>query len=441
VLTRAHGTAAGYIFLAPKKEVAESGPLILDDRGQVVWFKSLGQRGVTAFRVQRYRGRPVLTWWQGKATKGVGKGHYVIVDSSYRRVAEVSAGHGLEGDIHEFLITPRDTALLTIYNRVPYDLSALGGPKDGSVLEGVVQELDIATGRVLFEWHSLAHVGLGESYEAVPKKEPYDYFHVNSIDVDADGNLLVSARHTHAIYKLRRSDGGVIWRLGGKKSDFRLGRGVRFGWQHDARRQPDGTITLFDNHAENPKRGSHSRVLVLRLDERRRTATLVRSYAHPSPALLSTSQGNAEFLPDGHVFVGWGSNPYLTEFDRAGHVLFDARFGGGGADSYRAFRFPWAGTPTDRPAVAVRPPDGDGVAVAVSWNGATEVSRWRVRAGRTPGSLRPVAVAAKTGFETVIEIASTASYFAVEALDRKGRVLRASKPVRRGAGSSSVSTG
>jgi hypothetical protein len=432
VLTPAHATAPGYIFVAPKKGVEEAGPLILDDHGQVVWFKPLRSRGVTTFRGQRYRGRPVLTWWQGQTAKGIGHGHYVILDSSYRVVANVDAGHGLTGDIHEFLITPQNTALFTAYRRIDYDLSALGGPKDGSIEEGVVQEVDIATGRLLFEWHSLAHVPVDESYEAVPTKSatPYDYFHVNSIDVDTDGNLLVSARHTHAIYKICRSDGAVLWRLGGSKSDFRLGPGASFGWQHDARRQPDGTLTLFDNSGERPQPGRQSRVLVLRLDERNRRVTLVRSYAHNRP-LLSTSQGNAQFLPDRHVFVGWGSNPYFTEFDRDGRVLLDVRFGSGGADSYRAFRFPWIGRPIDRPAVALRATSDGRTVVAASWNGATEVSRWRVLAGSEPDRLQAVTVAAKDGFETSINVVSAARYFAVQALDRAGRVLRTSKPVLR----------
>ncbi len=432
VLTRAHDTAPGYIFIAPKKKVDQAGPLILDDEGDVVWFHPLDTHGVTDFRAQRYRGRPVLTWWRGQAKKGIGNGRYVIVDNSYRVIADVTAGHGLSGDIHEFLITPQNTAFFTVYRQVPRDLSALGGPDDGSIEEGIVQEVDIPTGRVLFEWHSADHVALSESYNAVPKdsSSPYDYFHINAIEPDRDGTLLVSARHTHAIYKIRRSDGAVLWRLGGKRNDFRFGPGARFSWQHDVRRRPDGTLTLFDNAAKQPIRGRQSRAIVLRVDETRHTASLVRSYTHPRP-LLSPSQGDAQFLADGHVFVGWGSNAYFTEFDPSGRVLLDARFGSGGADSYRAFRLPWTGLPTDRPAVAAGPEPGGGTVVSVSWNGSTEVARWRVLAGAGASKLRPVAEAAKDGFETSIAVASAARYFSVQALDGDGHVLRTSEPVRR----------
>ena len=200
--------------------------MILDDAGQLVWFHPLDTEGVTDFRAQRYDGRPVLTWWRGKSELGVGDGHYVIVDDAYREIATVSAGNGLTGDIHEFLITDRDTALITIYHELPADLSSIGGPKDGAILEGVVQELDIGTGRVLFEWHSAPEVELEESYAEVPKAEKgeeadaYDYFHINSVAEDEDGNFLVSARNTHAVYKISRARRKVMWRLGGKRSDY-----------------------------------------------------------------------------------------------------------------------------------------------------------------------------------------------------------------------------
>ena len=430
VVVGARGTASGYVFIAPKKEVDQAGPLIVDDRGRVVWFRPLDTHGVTDFRVQRYRGKPVLTWWRGETAKGIGNGRYVIYDDSYHLIANVTAGHGLSGDIHEFLITPRNTALFTIYRRVPYDLSSLGGREDGKVNEGVVQEVDIKTGRVLFEWHSLPSITPDEAYEQVPKdeSEPFDYFHLNAIEQDGDGAVLVSARHTHAIYKIRKRDGALLWRLGGKRSTFRLASGARFAWQHDPRLHADGTLSLFDNAASRPAAGRESRVLVLRLDAKRRTAKLVRSFKHPRP-LLSTSQGNAQVLPDGHVFVGWGSNEYFTEFDRRGRVLLDVRFGGGDSDSYRAYRFDWNGRPRDRPAVAARA-DGGRTIVFASWNGATAVARWRVLGGADASRLAPIADAPKRGFETRIPLSSRVRYVEVQALDAAGRILRTSRAAR-----------
>jgi Arylsulfotransferase (ASST) len=408
VLTPAHAAAPGYIFVAPKKKATQAGPLILDDRGNVVWFHPLDTHGVTDFRVQRYRGKPVLTWWRGAATThGIGTaGGYVIADESYRPIAFVTAKNHLTGDIHEFLLTPQNTSLFTVYHKLKYDLSPLGGPKDGELWEAVVQEVDVATGKLLFEWHSLPHVAPSESYEHVPDKIPYDYFHINSIEPDGPDKLLLSGRHVGAIYEIRKSDGAVLWRLGGKESDFTLGRGTHFSWQHDARRLPDGTISLFDNAAEHPGEAKESKALVLRLDETKHTATLVRSYTRPKP-LLSTSQGNAQLLANGDLLVGWGANPYVTEFSPDGGVRFDLTFGNKDVDSYRAYRDAWVGRPTTRPRAVVR--DGR---VYVSWNGATEVVKWRIVGGAT---------FPKTGFESSSPV--TSKDVVVQALDADGRVL------------------
>ena len=435
--TAAHGTAPGYIFLAPKMAVAQAGPMIMDNRGQLVWFHPLKlTKGVTDFRAQRYKGKPVLTWWRGRVSDvGVGvNGWYVIYNTSYHPIAEVRPGHGLVGDVHEFRLTPRDTALMTIYHRRHTDLSAIGGPKDGLIWDGIVQEVDIASGRVLFEWHSFPQIGVAESYSAPPKKQlgtkafPYDYIHLNSIDEEPNGNLLISGRNTHALYEVSRKTGKVLWRLGGKKSTLKLGPGVKFAWQHDARRQPDGTITIFDNGAAPPVQ-KFSQVLVLRVDEGHKRVTLVRSYRHPKK-LLSPFEGNAQFLPDGHVFVGWGGWPYVSELSKSGKVLFDAYFGHGkppgeDADTYRAYRIVWSGHPTDVPAIAVA-----GGKVYVSWNGATAVKQWRVLAGDASDKLRATAAVGKRGFETAIPLAGSGRYVAVEALGADGKVLAVSKTLK-----------
>jgi hypothetical protein len=288
---------------------------------------------------------------------------------------------------------------------------------------------------VLFEWHSGEHVALAESYvDAPPAKQgaeaaPFDYFHVNSIDLEPDGNLLVSARNTHALYEISRADGRILWRLGGKRSDFTMGPGTSFEWQHDARRREDGTITLFDNAAA-PKTKDHSRVLVLRLSGRR--ATLVRSYAHPR-RVLAGSQGNAQLLPGGRMFVGWGAEPRFTEFALDGRVLLDGRFGKG-ADSYRAYRFPWSGRPADDPSVAVGEPRDGKVTVFASWNGATAVARWQVLAGPDGNRMRVVASAPRRGFETAIAARTAEPRIRVRALDAHGAVLGTSRAIAVSAG-------
>ena len=435
--TAAHGTAPGYIFLAPKMAVVQAGPMIMDNKGQIVWFHPLKlTKGVTDFRTQRYQGKPVLTWWRGRVSNvGVGDGWYVMYNAAYQPIAEVRPGNGLVGDVHEFHLTPRNTALMTIYHRRHTDLTSIGGPKDGLIWDGIVQEVDIKTGHVLFEWHSFPEIGVKESYSAPPKKQlgtkafPYDYIHLNSIEEEPGGNLLISGRNTHALYEVSRKTGKVLWRLGGKKSTFRLGPGVKFAWQHDARRQDDGTITIFDNGAAPPVE-KFTRVLVLRVDQAKKRVALLRSYRHPKK-LLSPFEGNAQFLPDGHVFVGWGGWPYISELSKSGQVLFDAYFGHGkkpgeDADTYRAYRLPWTGHPKDVPAIAVA-----GGKVYVSWNGATDVKQWRVLEGHANDDLRATAAVGKRGFETAIPLAGDGNYVAVEALGANGKVLAVSKTLKR----------
>ena len=428
------GAAPGYVFLAPKRNVRKSGLMIIDDRGQLVWYRPLDAKGVTDFRVQTYFGDPVLTWWRGRAIDGVGDGYYEIMDNTYNPIATVTAGNGLPGDVHEFLITKRNTALITIYQPRPWDLSPVGGPKEGRIFDGVVQEVDIATGEVLFEWHSSDEIDVSESYTKPPsaaqgaKAAPMDYFHINSVDEEPNGNLLISARNTHAIYEIDRQSGKVLWRLGGKKSDYTIGPGAEFTWQHDARRQPDGTLTLFDNAAD-PKTAEYSRALVLEVDPETKQATLVRSYAHPK-RLSAGSQGNAQFLANGHVFVGWGAQPYFTEFAKDGTVLLAGQFGSGaGADSYRTYRFPWNGNPGGRPAALATRDESGKLTVYASWNGATEIRRWQVLAGRDANHLELLKTVAKGGFETPIVVATDQPYIAVRALDDRESILGSSRAI------------
>ncbi len=422
-VTKAEGAA-----LAPGRLfVTAGGPLILDDEGSPIWVHPLIGTAATNLRVQTYHGAPVLTWWEGQTAIGYGAGDYVIADTSYRELRRVRAGNGLQGDLHEFVITPEGTALFSVYDRTTADLSPAGRAGTGPVLQGIIQEVDIDSGTVVFEWRSIDHVGLDESHSPLPTVgQPFDYFHVNSVEVDHDGNLLVSARNTWTVYKLDRRSGTGLWHLGGKRSSFAMGSGTDFEWQHDARRRPDGTLTLFDNGAA-PNVEELSRGLVLTLDERAATAALVQQYTHP--AVLATSQGNLQTLPNDDVLIGWGAEPYFTEFSKDGQLLFDARFPTG-VGSYRAFRFPWTATPTEAPAVAALAGAGDRVDVYASWNGATEVARWEALAGSKASSLRPVGSAPRSGFETTIAVHTAASLVAARALDEGGKVLATSPAVR-----------
>jgi Arylsulfotransferase (ASST) len=418
----------GFVFLAPAGGAGQHGPLILGGDGEPVWFDPLpGGAKAMNFRVQRYRGEPVLTWWQGRIANGYGQGHYVIANRSYQVLARFTAGEGYFGDLHEFQLTERGSALVTSYRVVSADLRAVGGPPAGELVDSAVQEIDVATGRVLFHWSGIGRIALSESYRTYSPGSPFDYLHLNSIDVGPDGNLLVSARHTWSLYELNRRDGEIVWRLGGKQSDFRLGAQTRFAWQHDARWRSRSTITLFDDGAQ-PKVESQSRGLVLRVDRGAGTVALAHEYVHPT-GLLAVAQGSFQSLPDGDVFVGWGTEPYYSEFSAGGRLRLDARFVDDQESSYRAYRHPWTGRPRQRPALRVER-HGAATTLWVSWNGATDVASWQVDAGAHPARLQRFHQAPRAGFETTIRLSSAPRYLAVSALDRTGRALGSSETVR-----------
>jgi hypothetical protein len=414
------GTAPGLIFVSPfGLEYAQDGAVIADDAGQPVWEYPVAHQEIYNFNVQTYRGQPVLTWWQGHLSGGHGVGIYVIANQHYEPIAHVAPGNGLQADLHEFLITDRETALVTSYVTKNIDLRSVGGSANGAIEDAVFQEVDLSSGRVLLEWHSLDHIPLSESQWPITPW-PWDYVHLNAIDVDSDGQLLVSSRNTHTVYKIDRSSGAIIWRLGGRHSDFAMGPGASFAWQHDPRRQVDGTLTIFDNEG-SPHAAPQSRAIVLEIDEQRRTAQLKRQFLHPQ-ALQSSSLGSVQLLPNGNVFVGWGAEPFVSEFSPSGELLFDARLGSG-YQSYRAFRIPWSAGGSGQPAIAAAAQGARATNLWVSWNGDTEVARWQVLAGARPNALKPLTSVPRAGFETAIALDSRPRQLAVVGLDASGRPL------------------
>ncbi|CAA9474503.1 MAG: hypothetical protein AVDCRST_MAG38-1559 [uncultured Solirubrobacteraceae bacterium] len=428
----AEGTSPGEIFLAPvslRDNPNPDGPMIVDERGRLVWFRQAQGGKVFDFKTQTFEGRPVLTWWEGRFALGWGYGEYTVLDDSYREILRIRGANGYRADFHDMVLTPRNTALVLVYDRVRRDLRSVGGPRDGVVVDNVIQEIEPRTGRVLFEWHSVDAVPLARSRSKVQGNRTHDYFHANSVEVDGDGNLIVSARNTCSLYKIERETGALLWTLGGRRSDFKMGRGSRFCFQHDARRVADGAISLLDNAAGPPKLRAQSRAILLDVDEQARTVRLRRAYQHPG-RFSAPNQASARVQPNGNVFVGWGAVPVFSEFSPDGRLLLDGIIASG-KGSYRAVRSPWTGRPSSLPSIASQR-RGARLAVWASWNGATEVARWEVLAGDSPEALSPAQRLASTGFETAISLPAAPRYVAVRALDAEGRELGRSRVVEAG---------
>ncbi|HVC24861.1 MAG TPA: arylsulfotransferase family protein [Acidimicrobiales bacterium] len=419
----------GDFFLAPKGTTGHAGPMIVRADGTLVWFDPLPHSEAFDLNVQRYHGAPVLTWFQGEVIDGHGQGVDIIANTSYKTVAVVRAGNGYRADLHDFQLTARGTALVTAFQATRWNTSSMGGPTDGTALDGIVQEIDVPTGLVMYQWDSLDHVPVADSLFGAPKGAgpTYDYFHINSIDALPNGDLIVSARNTSAAYLVDPAEAGdVLWQLGGRHSSFTMGPGSQFWFQHDVREVAPNELTIFDDAAA-PAREPESRAILVRLDLVHHSATLVRADLPPTPR-LATALGNVQTVGSGSLVVGWGTTPYYSQYSASGALLYDASLPAGD-DSYRAYRYAWHATPTTKPAVVVSSA-APGAVVHVSWNGATDVARWQVLGGTSASSLLPEASASHTTFETAIPVARASGFVAVEALDAAGKVIGRSPTVR-----------
>ena len=446
------GTSDGYIFLAPygfsqDPMYGQPGALIVDNEGNPVWFRSLPSPNLmnTDFRVQRYKGKRVLTFWQGTLatqpayTNAPGGSSepgscYYILNKHYKVIKTVRAKRGFTSDIHEFLLTPQSSALFLSTKAVAMDLTAYGGPQNGFVQDFAIQEIDLQSGKLLFFWSALDHIPLSDSYESTSSSSIWDAYHLNSIGLtDNSEDILVSSRNCWTIYKINKPSGDILWRLGGKQSDFTLSAGAEFSWQHDARFLPNSIISMFnDNSDGSTTAGLSSHGLLLQLDFANMVANLYRSYFH-DPNITVASQGSTQNLPNGHKFIGWGQSPYFSEFQAAGNsednascnMLYDAQMPGSNNFTYRAYRNRWVGIPCYRPSIA-----RVNNTLFCSWNGSTETAFWKVYGGKSPKKLSCIACASKTGFETAITVDNPGPYYQVKAMDAKNKVLSTSKVIR-----------
>jgi hypothetical protein len=353
VLTQGAHNQGSDIFITPTGDTTTyaNGPEIINSKGHVVWFHAV-PAGLTAsdFRVQRYDGQPVLTWWQGTGLGGLSSGTDYIYNDHFQQIATVNAGNGYSADGHEFLITPWNTALILSYTTATADLTSIGGPANQTVIDGIVQEIDIRTGKVLFQWNSADHVPYSQSEQPLPTSAstPWDWFHVNAVHLDQQGNLLIDARNTWTTYDVNPVTGAINWQLGGKASSFTLkaangqvldSAGEIFAWQHDPESLGHGVYTFFDNESSGTPLLPSSRAVTVTLNLRTKVATLVASDNQPE-GLAAASQGNAQTVAHGNLFVGWGILPYISEFSRSGQLLYNASFPTG-VNTYRAYLLPW----------------------------------------------------------------------------------------------------
>jgi hypothetical protein len=445
VTTADHDPSAGDIFTTNGPGPGRAGAFIYTPQGRLVWVEEPPDgQSADDLSVQDYDGQRDLTFWQGKVISlGYGQGEDKILNAHYDTVATVKGGNGLYADLHDFQLAPHGVAYITAYNPIRCNLTSASGRRNGVILDAAVQEIDIKTGLVRWQWDALDHVSVSDS-ETVPlRSRAWDWFHLNSIDPEPDGDVFISSRNTWAGYQLQGGSGTILWTLGGLDSSFKMGpsnttfcqRPLRVAhstctaWQHDGRILPDGEVTFFDD-GSSPPTEYQSRAVRIALDLKSHSARLVSAYTHPGLPLLAASQGNAQTLSDGDTVVGYGGVPVISEYSRNGALVFDAHLP---LDQlfYRAFRFPWSARPASPPAVLASANNtGLETIVHMSWNGATGVAAWRVLAGQRDKALSAQTTTAASGFETETVLRQRFAYVEVQALDGAGRVL-ASSPAER----------
>jgi hypothetical protein len=449
--------APGYLFVAPYEEKTQEepggkfiGPHIYDGNGELIWSGTpfFGHWNVFDFTVSNVDGEPHLAMQDWHGQQGV------ILDSSYevwKTAPMLGAGDSYQ-NMHAFHVVDDGKHALALDVR-HWDTSNARSIADVGYngtckveFQGF-RELDLqASGTpILFEWEPKDHISLNEStyvkfngigYDgaaAMMCKDGWDAMHVNAIDKFPDGDYLLSARHSDTLYKISHVDGSVVWRLGGKTSDFELVGNAQFARQHHGEILEQNSthclVSLFDNAAgegfQEPLRG-FSRGLILSLDLQNMTATAVAQYSHPKRQ-LSNGRGSMQVLSNGNAFVNWADDSHISEHAPDGSVIAFEAWLPAHVDTYRAFKFPWVGRPKQPPDVHAEVVWDDdhrmNTIVSMSWNGATEVDKWAIHGIDSEGKPVHIATVPRAGFETSLTHTGLATNVYADALDRNGTIL------------------
>jgi hypothetical protein len=326
----------GVVFLAPFSSPQRGNLMIVDNAAQPLFYRRLHDFAFD-WKVQQ---NGLLTYFSGSSA-------FYALDSTYAVVDSFRAGNGYTADVHDLQILPNGHALLLIYDTEPVRMDSVvpGGRPDAQVIGLVVQELDQAK-NVVFQWRSWDHFLITDAESCLVSLSDslVDYVHGNAVELDTDGNLLISSRSMNEITKIDRATGNIIWRWGlnAKNNQFAFANDPRgFAGQHDIRRLPNGNVTLFDNG--NCLGPLFSRGVEYQLDEVNRIATLVWE-ARGTPDIYGPFMGNVQRRASGGTMIGWGGagpNPKLTDLHVDGSIGLALGLGATARWTYRAFRFPW----------------------------------------------------------------------------------------------------
>lgn len=401
VTTPAQNTDDGYLFVGAVNQFygGPSAAIILDNAGEPIYIQTFPDNIFVAdFRKQTVNGTDYLTYHAGINGGAWTSGSSYVLDENYQIVDTWTIDNGIGSDLHELLLLDNGHAILLAYVPTPFDLSPYGGPANGTLVDIVIQEQD-ANKNVVFEWVGSDHMPIGDTEVNINTTDPVDFLHTNAIDVDDDGNWLLSHRNFSEITKINRQTGDIIWRMGGAGNEFTFINDIGFFNQHNINRLENGNLTIFDNG--NSHTPPHSRAIEYIVDEVAKTVTPYGMYPGNTNE-FSIAMGNFQRLPNGNSMIGWGTQGKLTEVEKGGTVALEMLLG---SLSYRVFRYPWTAVPTEIPRTVIQynasPTD---VTVYTSWNGATDIIGYDVYAGPTSSTMALVTNQPRSGFETEIPL-------------------------------------
>ena len=387
-----------YFFATPSVKDQKSGVQIFSRKDLSLVYAQTGYHSTNNFRMQEYNGKQYLTFWQGEPAPGHGLGQGVLFDDKYELAYNISINaFNSRADSHEFQLTHDGGAMFSVYETVRnFDMTPVGGPRDGVLQDSCFEEVDIETGETRFKWRASDWFSIVDT--AVPYNDESDYghpthgdgwdfFHINSLEKTKDGNYLVVGRRHKVITLVNGTSGRPIWQVGGNNNQYRDlsdGWATNFGYQHHARfdNEEQTEIVMFDNAQLAPTqpvpgcKEQCSRGLAIRLDHTAKTAEVIKSYWHPY-SVQARAEGSAQRQGNGNMLIGWGKVPGFTEYSRDGEVLLDVQTGPwstateGVAHVYRIYSMDWKAYPPWNPSIALFEYNA-----YVSWNGATELAYW-----------------------------------------------------------------
>ena len=407
--------ADGKLFLASIPDRSDTLPvcymMILENNGFPAFFrKARGQ----AFDFKKQR-NGLLSYMLRKA----GPDYYYTMDNTYTVVDSYTTQGGYNLDMHDFQIMPNGHVLMIGDDRQIMDLSQIvaGGDTAAVVVGSVIQELDNSK-NLVFQWRTSDFFNITDAVIDLTRKV-VRYSHVNAIEIDHDGNIMISSRNQSEVTKIDRDTGQIIWRMGGNNNEFTLeGDTQWFSCQHDIRRLATGNVTVYNNGNQNNP--IESRAVEYALDETNMIATVVWEYRN-DPPIYARAMGSARRLPGGNTLIGWGRSPAadVTEVHPDGTIALELTFLNK-VNTYRVFRYPWEGVAAEPCAWA----DTTGGELRLHFTkfGDRDVSSYDVYRGTSPAPGWKAYVTCGQSVRIRDFVAGEPLYFRVTALDSDGNV-------------------